>query len=100
LSLDQLRAGLDHSSAVLSRCLAADTSSPSEAAAEREAAVRLAEIMGRLPEDYRTVLLLRVFEGLSAEEVAQRMDRSCGAVRMLQMRALTALRAAMRRDQT
>jgi len=50
-----------------------------------------------LPEDYRTVLLLRVFEGLSAEEVAHRIDRSCGAVRMLQLRALTALRTIMTR---
>jgi RNA polymerase sigma-70 factor (ECF subfamily) len=100
VSLDQLRAGLEHSSGVLSRCLTADISSPSHAAAEREAAARLAEIMGRLPEDYRTVLLLRVFEGLSAEEVAQRMDRSCGAVRMLQLRALTALRAEIKNSGT
>ena len=96
VSLDQLRAGLDRSSAVLSRSLRADVPSPSEAAAEREGAVRLAEIIARLPEDYRTVLLLRVFEGLSAEEVAQRMNRSCGAVRMLQLRALTALRAELK----
>ena len=39
--------------------------------------------------------MLRVFEELSAEEVAQRMDRSAGAVRMLQMRALVALREQM-----
>jgi RNA polymerase sigma-70 factor (ECF subfamily) len=96
VSLDQLRAGLDHSSAILGRCLAADTPPPSQAAAQREAAVRLADVMARLPEDYRTVLLLRVFEGLSAEEVAERMERSAGAIRMLQMRALTALRAEMK----
>jgi len=96
VSLDQLRAGLEHSSAVLGRCLAAEITSPSQAAAEREAAVRVADVMARLPEDYRTVLVLRVFEGLSAEEVAQRMNRSSGAVRMLQLRALTALRAEMK----
>lgn len=98
VSLDQLRAGLDHSSALLSRCLAADTASPSDVAAEREAAVRLADLLARLPGEYRTVLLLRVFEGLSAEEVAQRMNRSSGAVRMLQLRALTALRAEMKKE--
>ena len=96
VSLDQLRAGLEHSSAVLGRCLAAEIKSPSQAAAQREAAVRVADVMARLPEDYRTVLVLRVFEGLSAEEVAQRMNRSSGAVRMLQLRALTALRAEMK----
>jgi RNA polymerase sigma-70 factor (ECF subfamily) len=98
VSLEQLRAGLDRSSAVLSRGLEADGASPSQAAAQREAAVRLADIMARLPDDYRTVLTLRVFEGLSAEEVAQRMKRTSGAVRMLQMRALTALRAEMKHE--
>jgi len=99
ISLDQLRAGLEHSSAVLGRMLATDTPGPSQAAAQREAAVRVADVLARLPEDYRTVLVLRVFEGLSAEEVAQRMNRSSGAVRMLQLRALTALRAEMKNDE-
>ena len=39
--------------------------------------------------------LVRVFEELPAEEVAARMERTPGAVRMLQMRALTALREAL-----
>jgi RNA polymerase sigma-70 factor, ECF subfamily len=92
VSLDQVQAGLDRSSLLLARCVAADTPTPSQAAVERESAVRLANAMARLPEDYQTVLLLRVFEELSAEEVARRMSRSAGAVRMLQMRALTALK--------
>jgi RNA polymerase sigma-70 factor (ECF subfamily) len=92
VSLEQVQAGVEHSSAVLGRCLAADTTSPSQAAARREAAVRLADALARLPADYQTVLLLRVFEEMSAEEVARRMGRSAGAVRMLQMRALAALR--------
>jgi RNA polymerase sigma-70 factor (ECF subfamily) len=99
VSLEQLRAGLDHSSAVLGRCLPADTQPPSQVAVQREAALRLADVMARLPEDYRTVLLLRVCEGLSAEEVAQQMERSPGAIRMLQMRALTALRAEMKNEE-
>jgi RNA polymerase sigma-70 factor (ECF subfamily) len=93
VSLQQLQAGLDHSSAVLSHCLAADITPPDQAAARREAAVQIADLMARLPMDYQTVLLLRLVEDLSAEEVAQRMDRSPGAVRMLQLRALTLLRA-------
>jgi RNA polymerase sigma-70 factor (ECF subfamily) len=98
VSLDQVRAGVDHSSLLLQRCLAAGGPSPSEAAQEHESALCLAEALSRLPEDYQTVLLLRVFEELSAEEVAQRMGRSAGAVRMLQMRALTALRQEMNSD--
>src|SRR5262249_33779875 len=95
VSLDDMRAGLERSSAALGRCLAAEGSSPSQSAARREAAVQLADRLAQLPTDYQAVILLRVFEGLSAEEVAQRMHRSPGAVRMLQMRALTALRVRL-----
>ena len=95
VSLDQLRAGLDHSSAALGRSVATATPGPSQLAAEHEEAVRLANTLAQLPADYQTVLLLRVFEGLSAEEVAEQMNRTPGAVRMLQMRALTALREAL-----
>src|SRR5713226_8696877 len=95
VSLEEVQAGLDRSSVTLGRCLAAKVPSPSEAAGESEAAVHLADMLARLPKDYQTVLLLRVFEGLPAEEVAQRMNRTAGAVRMLQLRALTALREMM-----
>jgi RNA polymerase sigma-70 factor (ECF subfamily) len=95
VSLEQVHAGIEHSSLALTQCLAADTPSPSQLASQRESAVRLAEALSRLQEDYQTVLLLRIFEGLSAEEVAGRMGRSAGAVRMLQMRALAALRQEM-----
>lgn len=95
VSLDQVRAGVEHSSVALARGLAADTPTPSEIVVERESAVRLADAIARLQEDYQTVLLLRIFEELSAEEVAQRMGRTAGAVRMLQMRALQALREVM-----
>jgi len=96
VSLEGFQAGLDHSSQVLSRCLADDGPSPSEAADQRETAVRLADVLARLPDNYQRVLLLRLFEGLSAEEVAGRMNTTAGAVRMLQMRALEALREMMR----
>ena len=92
VSIEQVRAGVETSSLALGRGLPAATPSPSHAAAARESALRLADALARLPEDYQTVLLLRVFEELPAEEVAQRMGRTAGAVRMLQMRALAALR--------
>jgi RNA polymerase sigma-70 factor, ECF subfamily len=95
VSLDQVRAGVDRSSLALGRCLAADTPTPSSLAARHEGSVRLAETLARLPANYQTVILLRVFEGLPAEEVARRMDSTAGAVRMLQLRALTALRAEL-----
>jgi RNA polymerase sigma-70 factor (ECF subfamily) len=46
----------------------------------------------RLPEDYRTVLRLRLSDGLSSAETAARMRRSDAAVRQLQHRALVQLR--------
>jgi RNA polymerase sigma-70 factor, ECF subfamily len=95
VSLDQMRAGVEQSSMVLGRCLSGKEPRPSEAARQRETAVQVADMLARLPEDYRTVIVLRVFEGMSAEDVAERMNRSAGAVRMLQLRALTALRAEL-----
>ena len=58
----------------------------------QEQELRLAEVLGRLPDDYREVIVLRNLEGLSHEEVARRMGRSIGAVRMLWVRALSRLR--------
>lgn len=51
--------------------------------------------LAQLREDHRTVLVLRFFSELSPEETAQVMSRTPGAVRVLQHRALTALRAVM-----
>lgn len=48
-----------------------------------------------LPEDYQVVLTLRFLSGLSPEETARMMNRSEGAVRVLQFRALTALKRLM-----
>lgn len=95
VSLDQLQAGLEQSSLALGRCLAADGPSPSELATERESAVLLADVLAQLPERYQKVVLLRIFEGLSAEEVAERLETTPGAVRMLQMRALAMLRGLL-----
>lgn len=97
VSLEQVRMGLDSSSLSLAGCLAAGTPSPSSAAVQHENAVSLAEALSHLPEDYRTVLQLRIFEGMPAEDTARTMQRSTGAVRMLQLRALTALREEMKK---
>lgn len=72
--------------------LVASGTSPSQKADKREREVLLAELLGRLPEDYRQVIILRNLEGLSHEEIARRMSRKPGAVRMLWVRALARLR--------
>ena len=52
----------------------------------------LRNTLAGLREDYQTVLIARFLADLSPEETAQVMGRSVGAVRVLQHRALTALR--------
>ncbi len=53
---------------------------------------RILRVLSRLRPDYRSVLTLRFISELSPEETAQIMERSVGAVRVLQHRALAALR--------
>jgi RNA polymerase sigma-70 factor (ECF subfamily) len=83
---------LDESSRVLNQSLVAPQSTPSQQAARREQAVLLADALGRLPDDYREVIILRHLEGLSFPEVARRMDRTLDSVKNLWARALGRLR--------
>lgn len=57
----------------------------------------LKKSMAGLREDYRNVLIFRFLSGLSPEETAQLMQRSVGAVRVLQHRALSALKDVLER---
>ena len=59
----------------------------SRAAGRQELVGLIDEALRKLPPDYEQVLRLYELEGLSAPEVAQRMGRSHGAVRMLLARA-------------
>ena len=89
---EQLAGELDQSSQLLDRGLAARGSSPSQGAARREQAVLLAEALGKLPDDYREVIILRHLESLTFPQVAQRMGRSLDSVEKLWLRALARLR--------
>ncbi len=72
-----------------------------EDAVERQLAVeRLREALLGLRGTYRLVLLLRFFEELAYAEVAQLTGKSVPAVRLLQHRALHALRQRLERDAT
>ncbi len=57
--------------------------------------MRLADALEQLPDDYRAVLLLRHFEGLSFPEVAERLGRSVASVKNVWARALARLRPLM-----
>lgn len=91
-SIDQ---SLSQSSHRLDGLLISNDSSPSAVAMENENRLRLACVIESLPEDYRQVILLRNFQDLPYQEIAIRMQRSEGAIRMLWVRALTALRDAL-----
>lgn len=68
-----------------------DPTGPVTALGRAEDRRRMEQALQQLPEDYRLVLLYRYFEGLSAEETAERMHRTAGAVRKLAARALVEL---------
>lgn len=64
-------------------------------------AERLRELQGaisQLAPDHREILVLRFVDGLSHEESAEIMQRSVGAVRVLQHRALKALHSLLEHD--
>jgi RNA polymerase sigma-70 factor (ECF subfamily) len=91
-------AELEESSAAFESALVSRWSSPSAQAQRRELAALLADQLARLKPDYREVIVLRNLEGLSFEEVARRMGRQSGAVRMLWLRALDQLKQLLERE--
>jgi len=88
----ELAVDIDRSSQMLDRGLMAPQSSPSKQASRREQGVQLAEALGRLPEHYREVLILRHLEELTFPEIAGRLGRSLDSVKNLWARALSQLR--------
>jgi RNA polymerase sigma-70 factor (ECF subfamily) len=91
----ELAADLDQSSHVLDQGLLAKQSSPSQRAVRREQAVILADALGRLPEAYREVVILRQLQGMSFPEVARSMSRTVDSVKKLWARALAQLRDSL-----
>jgi len=67
-------------------------SGPEQLALDAESSARMTALLQVLPEKQREILILRVVVGLSAEETAEAVGSSPGAVRVAQHRALTRLR--------
>ena len=93
-----LEQSLAQSAAKLEQMIAADLSSPSGQAMRGEQQLQLADALEELPADYRHVIILRHLEDLPHAEIARRMNRSEGAVRMLWVRALKQLRSTVASD--
>lgn len=98
VSLEEIGKRLEKSTVRLETLLAQQTESPSGCAARREDELLLADSLASMPADYRDVIVLRHIEGLSFEQVALRMDRSAGAVRMLWLRALKKMRESLQSE--
>ncbi|WP_417383807.1 sigma-70 family RNA polymerase sigma factor [Gimesia sp.] len=64
---------------------------PSHILLNREQEILMADAVSELPEDYQEVIMLRNLQRLSFKQVAERMNRSPGAVQMLWLRALNQL---------
>jgi RNA polymerase sigma-70 factor (ECF subfamily) len=88
VSLEAMGQRFDRSAANFLSALVDPGPSPSAPARGRETVVALADQLAKLPAHYRDVLVLRNLQGLPFEEVAQRLDKNVGAVRMLWLRAM------------
>jgi RNA polymerase sigma-70 factor (ECF subfamily) len=68
---------------------------PEQRAMHGELSERMAQLLRILPDKQREILLLRVVVGLSAEETAEAVGSTPGAVRVAQHRALARLRKTL-----
>ena len=82
---DTSRAELDLADSYAALC------SPSRRFAAKQLVEQVETAFAELPEHYREVILLSRSEGLTHEQIAERMGRSLGSVRMLLSRALAEL---------
>lgn len=70
---------------------------PQENALRRELSGKIAEALATLPEKHRTILVLREVEGLSYEELAERLGIHKGTVMSRLFHARRKMQAALRR---
>ncbi|QQU77800.1 sigma-70 family RNA polymerase sigma factor [Corynebacterium striatum] len=68
---------------------------PEETALVADGSNRVRELLDTLSDKARSIIILRVFVGLSAEETAEIVGSTPGAVRVAQHRALSQLRKAI-----
>ncbi|MBI4585141.1 MAG: sigma-70 family RNA polymerase sigma factor [Planctomycetes bacterium] len=76
----------------LAREVAVSDVSPSKALRREERFERLEAALAGLSDEHRRVVILARIDGLTVTEIAARMDRSTGAVKMLLARALLSLK--------
>jgi RNA polymerase sigma-70 factor (ECF subfamily) len=68
---------------------------PEQMAIDSESSARMNRLLAILPEKQREILVLRVVVGMSAEETAEAVGSTAGAVRVAQHRALARLKGEL-----
>jgi RNA polymerase sigma-70 factor, ECF subfamily len=90
--LDQVRSSVEQSGVRLERWIKATSNTPSHEVLQREQVTRLTDALQELPPDSRQVIVLRHMEGRGFQEIAEIMNRTSGACRMVWLRAIDMLR--------
>ena len=88
VAIEQVAKTLDDSMARMSNLFADDAATPSQIVGRRELAAELSDQLAKLKPNYRDVIVYRNLQGLSFDEIADRMEIKSGAARMLWMRAI------------
>ncbi|MCA9050070.1 MAG: sigma-70 family RNA polymerase sigma factor [Planctomycetaceae bacterium] len=87
-----------HSTAMLGREMLAQEKSPSRLVSEEELAAQVRRAVAQLSDLNREVLLMRVYENLSYDEIAAILDIDAAAARKRNGRALVQLHGLLSRD--
>lgn len=77
-----------------------ETFTPEDFALIQDGSNKVRELLDLLSEKAREILILRVLVGLSAEETAEMVGSTPGAVRVAQHRALNSLRKALEQQES
>ena len=75
----------------LINCIVAGITSPSAAFSRDQRGMRVDEALRSLPEEHREALRLRYVDGMATKEIAQRLNKTDGAVRVMLSRSLDKL---------
>jgi RNA polymerase sigma-70 factor (ECF subfamily) len=87
--------GNDTRQTPLINMLVASITSPSAAFSRDQKEFQLQQVLATLPEESRDALRLRYVDGLPTKEIAERLGKTDGAVRVLLTRSLNKLQALM-----
>lgn len=90
-----INASLDRSTTRLEAMLADHHRSAESSASLQEQLIQLANALSLLSPDHRDVIVMRHLEGVPFSTIADRLQRSSGATRMLWLRAIEQLRKLM-----